>query len=111
MPQARDAIQASIDAASAVAPALRPLEVSPAVVEEVAVARAPVVASHVIAAAPAVVKSVPVAAAVAPVAVGVTSSQYHAQNELGEYSYGYAGGPSAKQEIKTFDGITRGGTD
>lgn len=32
-----------------------------------------------------------------------------AQDELGQYSYGYAGGPSAKSEIKTADGITRGG--
>ena len=40
---------------------------------------------------------------------GVVSSQYHAQDELGQYSYGYAGGPSAKQETRTADGITRGG--
>jgi len=46
-------------------------------------------------------------AAVAPVA-GLTSSQYHAQDELGQYSYGYAGGPSSKAETKTADGITRG---
>ncbi|CAL8107570.1 unnamed protein product [Orchesella dallaii] len=46
----------------------------------------------------------------APIAVpAVTSSQYHAQDELGQYSYGYAGGPSAKAEAKTFDGVTRGG--
>ncbi|CAL8110100.1 unnamed protein product [Orchesella dallaii] len=45
----------------------------------------------------------------APIAVpAVTSSQYHAQDELGQYSYGYAGGPSAKAEAKTFDGVTRG---
>ncbi|KAF4521038.1 hypothetical protein B566_EDAN008110 [Ephemera danica] len=47
-----------------------------------------------------------VAIAHAPAAV---SSQYHAQDELGQYSYGYAGGPSAKHEVKTFDGVTRGG--
>ncbi|XP_055685942.1 cuticle protein 19.8-like [Lutzomyia longipalpis] len=35
-------------------------------------------------------------------------SQYHSQDELGQYSYGYSGGPSAKTETKTFDGITRG---
>uniref|UniRef100_A0A1B0CQL7 Putative cuticle protein 6-like zootermopsis nevadensis n=1 Tax=Lutzomyia longipalpis TaxID=7200 RepID=A0A1B0CQL7_LUTLO len=29
-------------------------------------------------------------------------------DELGQYSYGYSGGPSAKTETKTFDGITRG---
>ena len=36
------------------------------------------------------------------------SSQYHAQDELGQYSYGYAGGQSAKAESKSFDGVTRG---
>ena len=36
------------------------------------------------------------------------SSQYHAQDELGQYSYGYAGGPSAKAESKSLDGVTRG---
>ncbi|XP_008483033.1 uncharacterized protein LOC103519719 [Diaphorina citri] len=35
-------------------------------------------------------------------------TQYHSQDELGQYSYGYAGGPSAKTEIKTLDGVTRG---
>jgi len=42
------------------------------------------------------------------VAPGLTSTQYHAQDELGQYSYGYAGGPSSKSETKTADGITRG---
>jgi len=44
----------------------------------------------------------------AAVAPGLTSSQYHSQDELGQYSYGYAGGPSSKTETKTADGITRG---
>lgn len=35
-------------------------------------------------------------------------SQYHAQDSLGQYAYGYAGGPSSKSETKTLDGITRG---
>ncbi|XP_071441685.1 vitelline membrane-like protein [Hetaerina americana] len=48
-------------------------------------------------------------AAPASVAALPISSQYHAQDELGQYSYGYAGGPSAKSEVKTFDGVTRGG--
>ncbi|KAG8235989.1 hypothetical protein J437_LFUL016522 [Ladona fulva] len=47
--------------------------------------------------------------ATAPVAAVPISSQFHAQDELGQYSYGYAGGPSAKSEVKTFDGVTRGG--
>jgi len=41
-------------------------------------------------------------------APAATSSQFHAQDELGSYSYGYAGGPSAKTESKTPDGVTRG---
>lgn len=36
------------------------------------------------------------------------SSQYHAQSGLGDYAYGYSGGPSAKSEVKTLDGITQG---
>jgi hypothetical protein len=46
----------------------------------------------------------------APVAVApaLTSSQYHAQDELGQYSYGYAGGPSAKAESKDAFGNVRG---
>ena len=31
-----------------------------------------------------------------------------ALDELGQYSYGYAGGPSAKSESRTADGVTRG---
>jgi hypothetical protein len=46
------------------------------------------------------------AVGVAP--VGLTSSQYHAQDELGQYSYGYAGGPSAKSESKDAFGNVRG---
>lgn len=36
-------------------------------------------------------------------------SQYHAQDEYGQYSYGYNSGSSSKSEVKTLDGITRGG--
>lgn len=35
-------------------------------------------------------------------------SQYHSQDTLGHYSYGYNGGSSAKVESKSIDGITRG---
>jgi hypothetical protein len=48
--------------------------------------------------------SAPAAVVAGPVAV---SNQYHAQDALGQYSYGYSGGPSSK--AKTADGITRGG--
>lgn len=41
--------------------------------------------------------------------VGQITSQYHSQDELGQYSYGYSGGPSAKHELKTADGLTSGG--
>lgn len=36
------------------------------------------------------------------------ASQYHSQDELGQYQYGYNNPLSSKNEIKTFDGITRG---
>jgi len=49
-----------------------------------------------------------IAAAPYAVAPAVTSSQYHAQDELGQYSYGYAGGPSAKAESKDAFGNVRG---
>lgn len=35
-------------------------------------------------------------------------SQFHSQDALGQYTYGYSGGPSAKTETKTIDGVTRG---
>jgi hypothetical protein len=41
--------------------------------------------------------------------VSSTSHQFHTQDALGQYSYGYSGGPSAKVETKTLDGVTRGG--
>lgn len=44
-----------------------------------------------------------------PVVQAPVSSQYHAQDELGQYSYGYVGPWSSKAESKTADGITRGG--
>ena len=54
--------------------------------------------------APVQVEPVPVPAAV-PV---VTSSQFHAQDELGQYNYGYASPLSSKQESKTADGVVQG---
>lgn len=35
-------------------------------------------------------------------------SQYHSQDTLGQYTYGYNGGSSAKVESKLLDGVTRG---
>lgn len=37
------------------------------------------------------------------------SSQFHSQDNLGQYSYGYTDEHSSKIEVKTLDGITRGG--
>ncbi|CAD7084993.1 unnamed protein product [Hermetia illucens] len=36
------------------------------------------------------------------------ASQFHRQDELGQYHYGYANALSAKEEVKTLDGVTRG---
>jgi len=66
------------------------------------------VASYAYAAAP-----VPsYAYAAAPFAASSYSpvhSQYHSQDEFGQYSYGYNSGSSSKAEVKTVDGVTRGG--
>lgn len=65
------------------------------------------VASYAYAAAPA-----PSYAYAAPFASGSYSpvhSQYHSQDEFGQYSYGYNSGSSSKAEVKTLDGVTRGG--
>lgn len=43
------------------------------------------------------------------VALAPSISQYHSQDPFGQYAYGYSGGPSAKQEVRTADGITQGG--
>merc|ERR1711892_1238360 len=60
------------------------------VVQEARVAvAAPVVATQVVAAAP-------------------QGSQYHSQDDFGQYSFGYNDGNSVKQEVKTADGVVRG---
>ncbi|XP_067010347.2 cuticle protein 19.8-like [Anabrus simplex] len=107
---------AVVAAAPAVAPAPAVVADAPAVVAaapaEVAAAAPAVVAAApaaVAAAAPAVVAAAPVTYTAAVAAPLTITSQYHAQDELGQYAYGYAGGPSAKEEIHTADGITRGG--
>merc|ERR1712080_248743 len=33
---------------------------------------------------------------------------YHAQDDFGQYNYGYSDPNSVKQEVKTADGVTRG---
>jgi hypothetical protein len=52
-----------------------------------------------------VVQSRPDGVGVVPVGL---SNQYHAQDVLGQYSYGYSDGLSSKNEVKTLDGVTRG---
>lgn len=37
-----------------------------------------------------------------------TLSSYFSQDGLGQYTYGYSGGPSTKTETKTLDGVIRG---
>ena len=61
-------------------------------------------AASVVQAAPAPV-AIPVVAAVAP---AVDGSQYHAQDEFGQYSFGYKDPNSVRQEVKTADGVVRG---
>lgn len=68
----------------------------------------PHIASRYAVAAPAI-QRVAYTAPVVPAVVPATHSQYHSQDELGQYTYGYTGGLSAKHETKTADGITRGG--
>merc|ERR1712012_1254886 len=79
----------------------------------VAVAAAPAVAP-VVAAAPVAQAAAPVEAA-APAAVPVVAAtvdaannQFHAQDDYGQFNYGYSNGHSTKQELKTADGVTRG---
>ena len=52
-----------------------------------------------------VVYSAPAAVVAGPLSF---STQYHAQDGYGQYTYGYSGGQSSKAESKTADGITRG---
>merc|ERR1712042_189909 len=63
---------------------------------------------------PVVAKVATVVAQAAP-AVAVSSSvddaansQYHAQDDIGQFNYGYSNPLSTKQELKTADGVTRG---
>lgn len=68
------------------------------------VVEVPLAAPAPLAAAP-ILPALDVVPAAAPTQV---LSQFHSQNELGGYEYGYEGGPSAKHEVRTPDGVTRG---
>lgn len=49
------------------------------------------------------------APAVIPAPISVpTSSQYHAQDELGQFAFGHRGDNQARDEVKSFDGSVRG---
>ena len=43
-----------------------------------------------------------------PAAAPAPSHQYHAQDDIGQYNYGYQSADSAKSEVKTADGVVRG---
>merc|ERR1712241_295609 len=91
---------------------------SPVIAPEVSYAYLPYASNYgysVPAAAPApvaapvaapVVASTPVVAAATP--VDATNSQYRAQDDFGQYNYGYSDPNSVKQEVKPADGVTRG---
>jgi len=40
--------------------------------------------------------------------IDAANSQYHAQDDLGQYNYGFSNPTQTKQELKTADGVTRG---
>merc|ERR550532_3753890 len=61
-------------------------------------------AQPVVASAPVAVK--PVAPSAVP--ADLTNAQFHAQDDIGQYNYGYSSPTSTKQELKTADGVTRG---
>merc|ERR1712198_798806 len=60
-------------------------------------------AAPVVAQVAPVVQAAPVVSAASP-----EGSQYHAQDDIGQYSFGYSDGNSVKQEVKTADGVIRG---
>merc|ERR1712227_639603 len=111
-------VQAAAAAPVAVAPVPVTVAASPVIAPEVSYAYLPYASNYgysVPAAAPApvaapvaapVVASTPVVAAATP--VDATNSQYHAQDDFGQYNYGYSDPNSVKQEVKTADGVTRG---
>merc|ERR1712110_1284684 len=99
---------APVQAVAAAAPAVA----APVIAPEVSYAYLPYASNYgysVPAVAPAPVAApvaAPVVAAATP--VDVTNSQYHAQDDFGQYNYGYSDPNSVKQEVKTADGVTRG---
>merc|ERR1712227_1086929 len=102
------------------APAAAPVAVAeapvaaPATQQQVVQAYHPYASSYTYA-EPVVAQAAPVVAQAAPAAVAVSSSvddaansQYHAQDDIGQFNYGYSNPLSSKQGLKTADGVTRG---
>merc|ERR1712106_1310297 len=69
-------------------------------------AAAPAIISY--AQAPVAVQTPVVAAAPVVVTAATEGSQYHSQDDAGQYSYGYSDPNSVKQEVRTADGVIRG---
>merc|ERR1712013_959676 len=80
-------------------PAAEVVQAAPAV-HTVQYSQTPVVQAAPVAVAAPVVAAAPVAAP--------EGSQYHTQDDAGQYSFGYSDGNSVKQEVKTADGVVRG---
>ena len=100
-----------VQAAPVVQAAVPVVQAATPVVYNSAVPVAQSVAPVVHATAPVVQAAAPIVHAAAPVVVNapaVADSQYHAQDEAGQYTYGYSDGNSVKQEVKTADGVVRG---
>merc|ERR1712106_469741 len=92
---------------AAAAPAIISYAQAPvAVVNTVPVAAASVPVTYV--QAPVAVQAPVVAAAPVVVAAATEGSQYHSQDDAGQYSYGYSDPNSVKQEVRTADGVIRG---
>jgi len=106
------AAPAPISTSNAVAYTAAPVVQAAPVAQAAPVVQAtPIVkAAPVVQAAPIAVATAPVAVATAPVATAAApqGSQYHAQDDFGQYSFGYSDGNSVKQEVKTADGVVRG---
>merc|ERR1712004_900969 len=91
---------------SAPEPLIHPLPAAAPLVHNIPAA-APLV-QPLPAAAPLAPQPLPLAAAPIPVPIQAPSSQFHAQDEFGQFSFGYENINSAKTETKDAFGVTRG---
>merc|ERR1712004_595943 len=90
----------------AAAPVISPLPAAAPLVHPLPAA-APLV-HNLPAAAPLAPQPLPLAGAPIPVPIQAPSSQFHAQDEFGQFSFGYENINSAKTETKDAFGVTRG---